>query len=168
MQPFTVRLADLHCSDDQQSILELLDHYASDLRALGQPLPAVVRNRLIEGLKNFPTTRIFLAQQDASRAAGMATCFVGFSTFRALPLINIHDLVVHQDQRGQGIGSQLIDSIVQYSKDLGFCAVTLEVRYDNPAKKLYEKKGFKILESPVQAETMLFGKLVLPDSCSGN
>ena len=164
MHPISVRIADLASGKDQAFVLDLLDHYASDPLALGSPLPADVRQRLIDGLRQFPTTRIFLAQRNESQAVGLATCFIGFSTFRALPLINIHDLVVHQSHRGFGVGSCLIDSIVEYSREHGLCAVTLEVRYDNPARRLYEKKGFEILQDPVQPATMLFGKLILSPS----
>jgi ribosomal protein S18 acetylase RimI-like enzyme len=156
-----VRLADLDSPQDHSVVLELLNHYAMDPLALGGPLPEQVQSRLIQGLRQFPTARVFIADSQDAEPMGLATCFVGFSTFQALPLINIHDLVVRDSCRGLGVGSRLIDAIVEYSNQNGFCAVTLEVRCDNPARRLYERKGFRFLELPVQQPSMLFAKLTL-------
>ena len=39
---------------------------------------------------------------ETRRAVGLALCFVGFSSFKARPLINIHDIAVRPEVRGQG------------------------------------------------------------------
>jgi predicted N-acetyltransferase YhbS len=74
---------------------------------------------------------------------GIAICFVGFSTFLARPLINIHDLAVLPTYRGQGVGRRLLEQVATKGKALGCCMLTLEVRADNyPAQRLYEAAGF--------------------------
>ena len=154
-------MADLNCSEDQHAVLRLLNHYAEQPFGMGQSLPQEVQDRLIDGLRRLPNTRIFFALHQQEHAVGMAVCFVGFSTFRSLPLINIHDLVVHEDYRGRGIGSLLIDSIAEYAMQHGCCSVTLEVSRDNPARQLYSRKGFRNLQEDDPDGTMLFGKLSL-------
>ena len=108
----------------------------------GGPLPPEVLERLIPGLKNHPTTLIFLAYKN-QQAVGLATCFRGFSTFAARPLINIHDLVVLPDHRGMGIGRRLLAAVEQKARETGCCKVTLEVQENNTkARHTYEQAGF--------------------------
>ncbi|MEZ6133570.1 MAG: GNAT family N-acetyltransferase [Pirellulaceae bacterium] len=160
MNNVNVRLAQLADASDSESILRLLEHYYEHPMGAGGPLPADVRGRVLDGLRSHPTTLVFLAEQ-AGVAQGMAVCFLGYSTFKARPLINIHDLVVHGDCRGQGLGSALIDAVIEHARENSCGAVTLEVRADNPARKLYAKKGFEDLTDPTHGETMLFGKRTL-------
>ncbi|MFA0962872.1 GNAT family N-acetyltransferase [Roseivirga sp. BDSF3-8] len=47
-------------------------------------------------------------------------------------------IAVHQDQRGKGIGKQLMERALDMAKG----AVALHVEPDNPAKRLYERLGF--------------------------
>jgi len=156
-----VELADLRV---QSTVVELLDHYSRHEMGSNAPLPDDVKQRLIAGLRAHPMSRVFIAYDDTSgneQPVGIAVCFVGFSTFKAKPLINIHDLAIHEGHRAQGIGSQLIDAVTTYANSLGCSAVTLEVRADNPARKLYYKKGFQTLGEPLASDATLFGKLTL-------
>jgi ribosomal protein S18 acetylase RimI-like enzyme len=156
----TVRLADLTESASQAAVVDLLDHYSQHEMGGSQPLPTEVKGRLIEGLRAHPMSRVFLAYE-SDQPVGIAVCFIGFSTFKAKPLINIHDLAVHQSHRACGVGTQLIDAVIEFAESLGCCAITLEVRADNPARKLYAKKGFQALSEPLAPDATLFGKLLL-------
>jgi ribosomal protein S18 acetylase RimI-like enzyme len=52
-------------------------------------------------------------------------------------------IAVRADQRGQGIGSRLLDEIKRYAADNGFSRVRLDVIDTNPgARRLYERQGF--------------------------
>lgn len=54
-------------------------------------------------------------------------------------------IVIDKDYRGQGIGSMLLDKIIEYAVNNGFKSVRLDVIDTNPrAKKLYESKGFTV------------------------
>lgn len=112
--------------------------------------------------------RVFLAVDENvngsefSRAVGMAVCFVNYSTFRARSLINVHDLAVHPDCQGQGIGRKLLENVISHAAENQHYAITLEVRKDNiNALKLYRKLGFAGVEENSDGEAMLFVKLVL-------
>lgn len=47
-------------------------------------------------------------------------------------------IAVHEDQRGKGIGKQLMERALNIAKG----NVALHVEPDNPAKRLYERLGF--------------------------
>jgi len=135
--------ADLGRSDHQQAVVELLDAYARDPMGNGSPLPTDVKRDLIRGLREHPTTLVFLAYVDGA-AKGLAICFRGFSTFAARPLINIHDLAVLPEQRGLGIGRLLLDAIAEKGRSLGCCKLTLEVLENNQrARNVYAAAGFR-------------------------
>ena len=75
--------------------------------------------------------------------AAFANCFYGFSTFSAMPLINIHDFAVLPKYRGMGLSQKLLEHIEQLAKAKNCCKVTLEVLDNNVgAKRAYEKFGF--------------------------
>ena len=90
--------ADLNNAEDQAVVLGMTRAYARDPMGNGRDLPEEVAEQLVEALQAHPTTIIFLALR-ADQPVGIVTCFVGFSTFAARPLINIHDLYVTGDCR---------------------------------------------------------------------
>lgn len=143
MEPLVeIVAADLQRPDHQQAVLSLTETYAMDPMAGGEPLPSETRERLIPALRQHPTTLIFLAYLDRE-PIGMATCFLGFSTFSAQPLINIHDLVVLPEYRGHGVGRRLLNAVEQRARELGCCKLTLEVGEANVrARQVYEREGF--------------------------
>lgn len=125
----------------------MLDAYAQDPMGGGKPMAEDVKARLIPGLRAHPATYVFLAYRNDPRAdgepVGIANSFLGFSTFAARPLLNIHDLAVIPKARRLGVGRKLLDAVAEKAKSLDCCAVTLEVRDDNPAaRKLYADYGF--------------------------
>lgn len=138
----TIVEADLANSQHGRDVVALTAAYASDVMGNGAPLPNDVLARLVSGLRKHPTTIIFLAYVD-NKAVGIATCFLGFSTFAALPLINIHDLGVLSERRGEGIGRSLLAAVERKARALGCSKITLEVQeHNSPARRLYEAVGF--------------------------
>jgi len=148
MTDVQVTLADLNDPVQQAAVVELLDMYARDEFGSGQPLAAEARNALVPGLVRHGA-RVYLASR-GEQPLGLAICFAGFSTFRARPLLNIHDLAVRPEARGLGIGRLLLARIEADARELGYCRVTLEVRADNArAQGLYRRMGFR----PSEPET---------------
>ena len=137
-----IRVADLDDADDGAGIIEVLDTYASDPVGGGEPLSADVRRRLIPALRELRHALVFLAVSDG-RPVGVATCFFGFSTFKACPLLNVHDLAVIPSHRGRGVGRRLLAAAEEHARARGCCKLTLEVQEDNlPARALYARFGF--------------------------
>ena len=91
--PIRIVEADLSLPAHQEAVLAMVDAYSRDAMGDGKPLDQDVRAQLIPGLKRHPTTLIFLAFDD-DQPVGAAVCFIGFSSFAAKPLVNIHDFVV--------------------------------------------------------------------------
>jgi ribosomal protein S18 acetylase RimI-like enzyme len=142
MSKLTVIEADLDAPQHQEAIIYLINAYARDPMGDGRDLPAAVRERMISGLRQHPTTLVFLAF-DGQEPVGIAVCFRGFSTFAARPLLNIHDLAVIPAYRGRGVGRLLLERIEVKGRELACCKLTLEVREDNHrAQRLYRQFGF--------------------------
>ena len=142
MEGIAVVEADLGNPQHQDAIVQLVDTYARDPMGGGKALPEAVRTALIPGLQRHPTTVVFLAWHSAA-PVGIAICFVGFSTFLARPLLNIHDLAVIPAYRRHGVGRLLLERVAAKGQALGCCKLILEVRSDNrAAQQLYEAVGF--------------------------
>jgi len=134
--------ADLNDPRHQEAVLAMTRAYARDSMGNGRDLPAEIQQALVPGLRAHPTTLIFLAYRD-DEPVGIVTGFVGFSTFAARPLINIHDLHVANDHRGHGIGRSLLEAVESEARRLGCCKLTLEVQEHNEtALALYRRLGF--------------------------
>jgi GNAT superfamily N-acetyltransferase len=134
--------ADLDRPAHQDAIRLLTNAYAQDPMGSGAPLAPETLDRLIPGLRAHPTTSILLAF-DAAQPVGIATCFRGFSTFAARPLLNLHDLAVLPDRRAGGIGRALLAAVEAKARSLGCCKVTLEVQENNRrARSVYAAAGF--------------------------
>ena len=134
--------ADLDRPEHQHAVLALTDAYAGDPMGNGRPLSKEVRRNLIPGLRQHPTTVIFLAYQ-GSNAIGIANCFIGFSTFAARPLINVSDLAVLPDYREQHIGRRLLEAVERKAREIGCCKLTIEVQENNSrARHVYATVGF--------------------------
>lgn len=140
--PITVIEADLSLPAHQEATVYLLNAYAMDPMGDGKPLSETARREVIPGLRQHPTTLVFLARQ-AQEPVGLAICFRGFSTFAARPLVNISDYFVLPAQRGKGIGKLLLEAVEQRARELGCCRLTLEVQENNHhARQMYEAAGF--------------------------
>lgn len=140
--PLEIRPTDLASSPHALAFIDLLDHYARDPMGGGEGLADYAKAHLVEQLKNLPGFHGALAFQ-GEKAVGLINCFAGFSTFAARPLLNIHDIVVHADVRGQGIGQALLRWAEMQARQLGCCKLTLEVLSNNvPAMGSYAQAGF--------------------------
>jgi ribosomal protein S18 acetylase RimI-like enzyme len=152
--------ADLDDPGHAQGLIAVLDAYAREAIGGGQPLTPEVRSRLIPELRARPNAVVLLAF-DAGRPVGAAVCFVGFSTFAARPLLNLHDLAVLPDRRGAGVGRALLEAVEARARDLGCCKLTLEVRQDNArAQSLYKSFGFGHFAPGVEMPTFFLEKRV--------
>lgn len=137
----TIALADYRNPRDAADVVALLDAYARDPMGGGTPLADDVKARLPGDLAANPQAFSLLARSE-DRAVGLANCFMGYSTFSAAPLVNIHDLAVLPGHRGAGIGRALLAAVETEALKRGACKITLEVLSGNPARHLYAACGF--------------------------
>ena len=153
-----VHQANFADSCDARSIVTILNSYAADPKGGGRVLSPDVQGRLIAVLRDHPTTLVLLAVADGE-PVGIAVCFFGISTFRARPLLNVHDLAVLPEYRGQGVGRALLAAVEQHARRRGCCKLTLEVQDDNgPARTLYQRFGFEDVVYGDSAATRFLAK----------
>jgi GNAT superfamily N-acetyltransferase len=146
MRPLAKNLTARHLALDDAAdaarLIDLLDHYARDPMGGGAALSVEARQHLVARLRGLPNYHGALAFF-GGEPVGLINCFTGFSTFAARPLLNVHDLIVRDGHRGQGIGQALLGWAEDRARELGCCKVTLEVLSGNaPAMLAYERAGF--------------------------
>ena len=152
----TVREADLADPEQAAVLVKMLDAYMRDPMEGGSAPSEQVKRELISGLRAHPACYVFFVLR-GEEPVGFAICFLGFSTFNARPLINIHDIFVQASARGAGMGKLLLDRIEAKARSMNGCAITLEVREDNHrARRLYGKFGFERAEVGAQRVPMEF------------
>ena len=150
--------ADFADPTHREGIVTVLCSYAADPMGGGAPLAADVQARLVGGLEAHPTTLVLLAF-DGPTPVGVAVCFVGFSTFAARPLLNVHDLAVLPEYRGRRIGRALLAAAEERARTRGCCKLTLEVLDDNRrARALYDRFGFRDVALGASAFTRFVAK----------
>lgn len=132
---------------DCVALLKLMDVYASDPMGGGVTLSDEVKERLCRDLSSNPAAFSFIAWRGAtepSEAIGLINCFLGYSTFKARPLLNIHDIVVLPEYRRQGIGQALLAAAEAEARERGCCKLTLEILSGNTlAMASYIRFGFE-------------------------
>ncbi len=63
-------------------------------------------------------------------------------------------VAVVPSRRGRGIGSELLDALIDVAREQGFNGLTLSVADDSPAMGVFEKQGFQKVEQTDGAWTM--------------
>ena len=138
-----IRQVDYRSPQDQAALLGLLDMYARDPMGGGEPLTEHVKATLCQALAEHPGAVSWIAYVD-QQPVGLLNAFRGYSTFKARPLMNVHDIAVDPSCRGQGVGQSLLEALQAYAAALGCCKLTLEVLSGNAlAQGSYQKFGFE-------------------------
>lgn len=167
-QSIQIVTADYTDEDQRTAIPNLLNAYAKDLLGFRKALDDEVLNHLVTGLEAFPTAIVLLAKADGVYV-GMAICYLGFSTFNAQPLINIHDFMVLETYRNRGIGKRLLQEVEQIARERRCCKITLEVQMKNSAARgIYQSFGFKtsFLDPEAGEQLSLTKALTYPNDAS--
>jgi GNAT superfamily N-acetyltransferase len=137
-----IQIADFSNPSHASAIVYLLNEYAKDDMGGGEPLPTFTQANLVQEMAKRPTIHAAIAFVDG-KPAGLINCIEGFSTFACKPLLNIHDVVVLAEFRGQGISSLLLKKAQAIAERLGCCKLTLEVLEGNKlAQAAYIANGF--------------------------
>ena len=156
----TVRRVNYQDPTDRAALCAMLNSYALDPMGGNEALVDKNLARLCDDLATKPFAFSFLAWHsttDGEQAVGLANCFEGYSTFKAQPLVNIHDLAVHPSARGRGVGQALMQAVQTEAAARGACKITLEVLSGNTvALKSYERFGFAAYQLDPAAGQALF------------
>ncbi len=137
-----VRRVDYQDQAQAQALVMLLDAYARDPMGGGDGLSEEVKSRLCRDLAQRSDAVSFIAWEDA-QPLGLINCIEGYSTFKAQPLMNIHDIAVLPAHRGRGVGQALLAAAEAHARERGCCKLTLEVLTGNRvALRSYQRFGF--------------------------
>jgi len=124
------------------ALLQLLNEYALDPMGGAEPLSGYVKDNLLPLLRQRPAFHAVLAL-DGDVPAGLIISFEGFSTFACQPLLNLHDVVVSQAYRGQGVFRLMLTQLEIIAHRLGCCKLTMEILEGNQrAMTAYRANGF--------------------------
>jgi ribosomal protein S18 acetylase RimI-like enzyme len=153
-----VRL-DPHDPRDGAALVQLLDEYARSPTGGGTALTDAVKAALPGVLAGRPNYVGLLAWEGV-QPVGLVNCFEGLSTFKARPLLNIHDIAVTETRRGHGIGRRLLAEAEAFARERGCCKLTLEALEGNTgAIGLYRSVGFAAYElDPAMGRASFFEK----------
>ena len=136
------------------ALVSLLDAYAQDPMGGGEPLSAYTKTHLVSALATRPQAFSVLAFREIEIShhgrniisltpVGLVNCIEGFSTFACQPLVNIHDVAVLLQYRGQRVAEKMLMRVEEIARERGACKLTLEVLEGNVgAVKLYHRVGF--------------------------
>lgn len=131
-----------------EALVSLLDVYARDPMGGGEPLSDFAKANLVSALAARPQAFSVLAfgQIDGigrEIPVGLVNCMEGFSTFACQPLVNVHDVAVLPEHRGQRVAEKMLALVEEIARERGACKLTLEVLQGNAgANKLYHRVGF--------------------------
>jgi ribosomal protein S18 acetylase RimI-like enzyme len=156
-----LQLADYNNKQQGADLVMLLNAYACDPMGGGEPLSDFTQANLVSALAQRTDAFTVLCYVDG-QPAGLVNCIEGFSTFKCQPLVNIHDVVVSAQFRGQGLSKKMLAEVEKVSKQKGCCKLTLEVLQGNKvAQKAYQKVGFSGYElDPEMGGAMFWEKKI--------
>ena len=156
-----LRIERVDYADDRHAaeLIRLLDEYARSEMGGGAGLGPDVMRALPARLAAMPQALSALAWQGES-AVGLINCFETLSTFKARPLLNIHDIAVTPSAQGQGVGTALLNWAEQQARMRGCCKLTLEVLEGNSqAQHVYRRFGFAAYAlDPAQGQALFWEK----------
>lgn len=127
---------------DMPQVLQLIEELA-----IFEKEPNAVEVTIAEleasGFGKHPDFHCFVAETK-DNIIGIALVFTRFSTWKGR-VLHLEDLIVSQPYRGQGIGTALLDEVVQYAAKLQVKRVSWEVLdWNTPAIEFYKTKGADI------------------------
>ncbi len=139
-----------HCT----RLCELVNAYIADPKGGGEQLTDRQKLHLLDGLETSPNAIVLFALLE-EEIIGYTVAFLNFSTFKAAPMLNIHDFFLLNPYRGKGWGRKMLHKINDVAHALNCKKITLEVRKDNQiAQLLYFSEDF----SPTIPEMLFWVK----------
>jgi len=95
---------------------------------------------IYEHLESFADRNFFVLSRNNLMLRGIISCKINNNV---LDLFNVN---IHKNYQGKGLGSMLIEKIINYSKEYDYKLTTSVISSNKKAIKLYKKYDFKIID----------------------
>ena len=116
--------------------------YVSSCNAISLTAFCIASNEDIFG--DQPKFECLVAEVE-QQVVGMALYYPRFSTWKG-PTFHLEDLIVSEQFKGKGVGTQLYSAFIQQSYEVGVERIEWNVLdWNTPAVKFYEKSGAQVL-----------------------
>ena len=135
-----MEVARIYSITDAPDIVYLFDEYRKYYKQESDVIGA--EKYLSDRLKNNESI-IFVAIGD-KKTIGFTQLYPGFSSLGMKPLWTLNDLFVLESYRSIGVGKALLDAAYKLGKSLNWKGMILETAHYNPARRLYEREGWKV------------------------
>ena len=156
---FTLKIKDMSATirsaiaSDSKAIITLIKELALFEK---EPESVVLTETNIKeyGFGKKPLFECLVAEVD-NQVIGIALFYSRFSTWKG-PTFHLEDLIVTENYKGRGYGTQLYLAFINYSYNKGVQRIEWNVLdWNTPAVKFYEKSGANVLQEwcTVQMDT---------------
>ncbi len=136
-----IRLASKKDMPEVLNLIKELAHFEKEPDAVEITVEELIK----DGFGSNSEFTCFVAEMD-NKIEGMALVYKRYSTWKGVAL-HLEDLIVRDNKRGSGIGTQLLDTVVKYANEIGVKRINWEVLdWNKPAIAFYDKKGAKVME----------------------
>ncbi len=125
--------------EDIELVAPLFDAYR---QFYGQPPKLEQARRFLTERLTGNESVVFLALNDGV-GVGFTQLYPSFSSLSMKQLWILNDLFVAATARKQGVGEALLERARQFALETNAQGLILETAVDNPARKLYERLGWK-------------------------
>lgn len=127
---------------DFPSLIELFTEFAHF-----EKVPEKMNNTVSRMTDEKEYVRGFVAIDEEDRIIGYSTCFFTYHTWTGKGMY-MDDLYVKEENRKQGIGKSLIESVIQDAKDNNCHRLSWQVtNWNTPAQEFYKSMGAVIQET---------------------
>lgn len=129
--------------EDVEELAPLFDEYRS---FYGQPSDLEAAREFLKARLSNEESVIFMAVAGEGvdkRTYGLAQLYPSFSSITVQRMWILNDLFVTAEQRGQGLGSLLLEGVRGFAQGTGAKGLTLSTMTNNTgAQRLYEAQGY--------------------------
>ena len=128
-------------ASDAATIVHLVCELAA-FEGLTDQVRMTAQDVLRDGFGARPHFECLLAEI-GGHAVGMALYFTTYSTFEGRPNLYVEDLYLAEAARGRGVGRLLLGRLAAVALERGCRRLDLAVLDWNPARRFYERLGFR-------------------------
>jgi GNAT superfamily N-acetyltransferase len=136
------KVISIACINDLPELIELLnDLFTQDIEFV----PDFIKQKTgLEVIIKNPDIGEILVIKGDNKILGMVSLLYSISTALGGKVAMLEDMIIHKDFRGKGLGKELFEKAINFSKERNCLRLTLLTDFNNDiAIQFYQKSGFK-------------------------